>query len=498
MEFPAGISGKLPGARDMIVGAPDIKVMFRKNARSKMLHIVPWLVAIAFFMQMLDGTILNTALPGIARSLNENPLEIQSVVISYIITAAFFLPLSGWLADRFGSRKVFMSAIVLFTLGSLFCAMSRTLAQLVSARVFQGLGGALLIPVGRLAILKLYPPRLLVPILSFIMIPGLIGPLLGPVLGGFIVQYASWHWIFLINLPVGMVSFFLTYFWMPDMREENPPSFDIAGFVLFSLFILLISVVVNDSKLMPLTAAGKTGLFVLSFIMLGLYYVHARIKPKPLFPLGVFHTRTFSIGLLSNICARLSGGAIPFLMPLMLQVGLKYTPSQSGSMLLVLGVMSITSKVFAPRLIKNYGFRPYLIAATLALSGLIACFSLAGENTPAVYIVFLLAVLGAVNSLQFTGLTSVTLIDLSPAYASAGNTLLSVGMQVSVSMGVGAASVILGILTQHLNITEGMNLLPVFHRTFFILGMMSAFSAIPFVFLPSRQPAEKKAPVRKK
>lgn len=463
--------------------------MVNRNIRSKMLHIVPWLVAIAFFMQMLDGTILNTALPGIARSLDENPLEIQSVVISYIITAAFFLPLSGWLADRFGSRKVFLSAIVLFTLGSLFCAASRTLSQLVLSRIFQGLGGALLIPVGRLEILKLYPPRLLVPILSFIMIPGLIGPLLGPVLGGFIVQYASWHWIFLINLPVGLVSFILTYYWMPDMREPNAPSFDIPGFILFSLFIILISLVVNDSKLILFTTLEKTGLFVLSFAMLGLYYIHARIKPKPLFPLGVFHTKTFSIGLLSNICARLSGGAVPFLMPLMLQVGLKYTPSQSGGMLLVLGVMSITSKVFAPRLIKVYGFKLYLIAATLVLSVLMTCFSLIGEDTPTAYIILLLAVLGGINSLQFTGLTTVTLIDLSSKYASTGNTLLSVGMQVSISMGVGVASVILAVLTEHLHITEGMNLLPVFHRTFIILGIMSAFSAIPFFFLPSKPPA---------
>lgn len=472
--------------------------MVNRNVRSKMLHIVPWLVAIAFFMQMLDGTILNTALPSIARSLNENPLEIQSVVISYIITAAFFLPLSGWLADRFGSRKIFLSAIVLFTMGSFFCAVSRTLTQLVLSRIFQGLGGALLIPVGRLEILKLYPPRLLVPILSFIMIPGLIGPLLGPVLGGFIVQYASWHWIFLINLPVGLVSFILTYYWMPDMREPNAPSFDITGFILFSLFIILISLVVNDSKLIMFTTPEKTGLFFLSFAMLGLYYVHARIKPKPLFPLGVFHTKTFSIGLLSNICARLSGGAVPFLMPLMLQVGLKYTPSQSGGMLLVLGIMSITSKVFAPRLIKNYGFKLYLITATLILSVLMASFALIGESTPAVYIVLLLAVLGGINSLQFTGLTTVTLIDLSSKYASTGNTLLSVGMQVSISMGVGAASVILAVLTEYLHIGEGMNLLPVFHRTFVILGIMSAFSAIPFFFLPSKPLAEQKVVARKK
>lgn len=460
--------------------------MKKRNKRSMTMHVVPWLVAIAFFMQMLDGTILNTALPSIAHSLNENPLEIQSIVISYIITVAFFLPLSGWLADRFGSRKVFMSAIVLFTLGSLFCAVSATLAQLVLSRVFQGLGGALLIPVGRLQILKYYPPRMLVSILSFVMIPGLIGPLIGPVVGGFIVEYASWHWIFLINIPVGVLSFMLSYYWLPDMREPHPTKFDIFGFILFSVFIILISIAVNDSKLIPLSSIQKVVLFLIGMSMMAVYYFHAKRKPNPLFPLEVFKIKSFSIGLLSNVCARLSGGAVPFLMPLMLQVGLKYTPSQSGSMLLVLGLMSITSKVFAPKLIKNFGFKPYLITVTLILSCLMMMFSFINETTPVTLIVLLLAVMGGINSLQFTGLTTVTLIDLSSKLASTGNTLLSVGMQVSISLGVGAASLILGVLTDYFGITQGMNLLPVFHRTFVILGVMGALSAIPFFFLPSR------------
>lgn len=458
-----------------------------KNKRSFTLHIVPWLVATAFFMQMLDGTVLNTALPAIAKSLNENPLEIQSVVLSYIITVAFFLPLSGWLADRFGSKRIFMGAIILFTLGSLFCAASKTLLQLVLSRIFQGLGGALLVPVGRLEVLKLYPPRMLVSILSFVVIPGLIGPLIGPVVGGFLVEYATWHWIFLINLPVGILCLIASFFWFPDIREENPSKFDFFGFLLFSLFIILISFAVNEAKLIDLTLKDKGYLFLLSLIMLGAYYVYAQCKKDPLFPLGIFKIKTFSIGILSNVCSRISSGAMPFLTPLMLQVGMKFSPSKAGLMMLVTGLTSIAGKAFAPKLIKRLGFRTYLLTNTFFISLLTLCFYLIDYQTADMWIILLLAVFGTFNSLQFTGLTTVTLIDLSSKYASTGNMLFSVAMQISISLGIGTASLILGMLTKHFHLEESADLLPVFHGTYIILGIICALSAIPYLFLPKKK-----------
>ena len=204
-------------------------------------RLLPWVVAIAFFMQTLDGTILNTTLPTMAKDLGESPLRMQSVVIAYMLTVALFIPASGWLADRFGTRRAFISAIVLFSLGSLLCALSPSLPWLVAARVVQGVGGALLLPVGRLAVLRAYPRAELLKVLSFVTIPGLVGPLLGPPLGGWLVEVASWHWVFLINLPVGVLGVFATLRYMPDLRGAENQRFDWPGFVMFSLGLVLVS-----------------------------------------------------------------------------------------------------------------------------------------------------------------------------------------------------------------------------------------------------------------
>lgn len=205
-------------------------------------RLLPWLVAIAFFMQALDGTILNTALPTMARDLAEDPLRMQSVVIAYMLTVALLIPASGWLADRFGTRRVFLGAVLLFTLGSLFCSLSTTLGQLVVARVVQGLGGALMMPVGRLMVLRSYPRTELVRIMSFVTLPGLLGPLIGPTLGGWLVEYATWHWIFLINLPVGLLGAYAAGRFLPDLRSSGPVRLDLRGFLLFGTAMVLITI----------------------------------------------------------------------------------------------------------------------------------------------------------------------------------------------------------------------------------------------------------------
>src|SRR5450830_1248169 len=304
---------------------------------------LPWVVAIAFFMQSLDGTILNTALPAMARDLAENPLRMQGVVIAYMLTVALLIPASGWIADRFGTKKIFFGAIMLFSIGSLLCALSSSLTMLVGARVIQGLGGALMLPVGRLVVLRAYPRSELVRIMGFITIPGLLGPLLGPTLGGWMVQYLTWHWIFLINLPVGMIGCYAVWKFIPDLRGSERTRFDGSGFLLFGAAMVLLF----------------GGLACLAA-----YWLRAGHIDNPLFSPALFKTRTFAVGILGNLFARLGSGALPFLVPLLLQVALGYSPSQAGMSMLPLAAAAMLAKSVARPLIERLGYRVVLTGNT--------------------------------------------------------------------------------------------------------------------------------------
>ncbi|SPW42417.1 major facilitator superfamily protein [Escherichia coli] len=265
---------------------------------------LPWIAAMAFFMQALDATILNTALPAIAHSLNRSPLAMQSAIISYTLTVAMLIPVSGWLADRFGTRRIFTLAVSLFTLGSLACALSNSLPQLVVFRVIQGIGGAMMMPVARLALLRAYPRNELLPVLNFVAMPGLVGPILGPVLGGVLVTWATWHWIFLINIPIGIAGLLYARKHMPNFTTARR-RFDITGFLLFGLSLVLFSSGIELFGEKIVASWIALTVIVTSIGLLLLYILHARRTPNPLISLDLFKTRTFSIGIVGNIATRL-------------------------------------------------------------------------------------------------------------------------------------------------------------------------------------------------
>ncbi|MEO8808390.1 MAG: multidrug transporter subunit MdtD [Burkholderiaceae bacterium] len=455
-------------------------------------RLLPWVVAIAFFMQTLDGTILNTTLPTMAKDLGESPLRMQSVVIAYMLTVALFIPASGWLADRFGTRRAFLSAIVLFSLGSLLCALSASLAWLVAARVVQGVGGALLLPVGRLAILRAYPRTELLKVLSFVTIPGLVGPLVGPPLGGWMVEVATWHWVFLINLPVGVLGVFAALRYMPDLRGAADQRFDWPGFVMFSLGLVMVSLGVQGLGEHAFSAAVSIVLAMAGLAAMVAYWVHAARADKPLFSLALFKIPTFSVGILGNLFARLGSGAMPFLTPLFLQVGLAYSPSRAGLTMvpIVLGAMLI--KFFAERVIQRFGYRRVLVANTLALGAMIAGFSMVDRGTPHSMILVYLALFGVINSLQFTAMNTLTLGDLDDARASSGNSLLSVVMQLSVSLGVATAGALLAAFAGPVVIPIASDIGPsklvyTFHATYICVGLLSALAAGIFFQLGRRE-----------
>ncbi|MCW7540210.1 multidrug transporter subunit MdtD [Aquabacterium sp. A7-Y] len=448
---------------------------------------LPWLVAIAFFMQTLDATILNTALPRMALDLHESPLRMQSVVVAYMLTVALLIPASGWLADRFGTRPVFLSAIALFSLGSLACALSGSLPQLVAARVLQGTGGALLLPVGRLAILRAFPREELLRALTFVTLPGLVGPLVGPTLGGWLVEVASWHWVFLINLPVGLVGAVAASRHMPALPGSADARLDLPGFLLFGAGMVLISLALQGlgeggrrlPALMLLLAAGSA--------CLAGYWLHAARTPKPLFGLALFRIPTFSVGLLGNLFARLGSGAMPFLTPLFLQVGLGYSPAAAGMTLIPAALGAMFSKAFAERLIKRLGYRRVLVANTLLLAATIASFALVQRGAPQLQLLLQLGLFGIVNSLQFSAMNTLTLAGLDERSASSGNSLLSVVMQLSMSLGVAAAGVLLTAFGGHQQRAGSAAVVSTFHATYVCVGLLSAMAAFIFAQL---QPAE--------
>ena len=465
-----------------------------KNTSSTVLspsgaRIVPWLIAVAFFMQMLDTTILNTALPGIARALGVSAFKMHSAIISYMLMTAMLIPASGWLADRWGARRVFCLGITFFTLGSALCAMSKTLEFLVFARAIQGIGGALMTPVGRLIILKAYPRDEFVRLLSFVTLPGLVGPLLGPVTGGFFVQYVSWHWIFLINLPVGALGLISSLIFIPEMVNKEAGRFDTSGFLLFSASMVLISMAMEGFGQLHLPRIEATLLAIAGILFMCVYWLRgANTDTKPmLFSPRLFATHSFAIGIIGNLFARFSAGAVPFLNPLFLQLGLGFSPLKSGLFIMPVALGALVSKQIITTLVGKLGFRTLLTGNTILLGCVISSFSLITPRTPAILQLLLLACLGTVNSTQFMTMNSFTLIELPQDSTASGNSLLAVTQQISMSMGVTIAATLLsGFTAFYAGGDTGMGaaheetLLKIFHATFLVIGVWALVSTCIF------------------
>ena len=335
---------------------------------------LPWVTAVAMFMQSLDGTILDTSLPSIARSMDHSPLEMQSVIVSYTLTLALFIPLSGWLSDRYGTKKMFIFAVLLFTLGSLFCAFSVDLLTLNLSRILQAIGGSMMVPIARLAILYQYPRNQLLKIMNFITVPGLLGPVLGPSLGGFLSDNLSWHWIFLVNLPVGVIGIILALRIMPNYKNTTG-KFDFWGLVYFSLALVFVTLA------MELSSVGINHYTLVLFLVFAsalsfvLYYRHFKRHSAPIIDLNLLKIRTLRIGLIGNLITRFGISGMPFMLPLMMQVGFGFSASKAGMMLLPSAMMTVSIKPFIIRIVHRFGYRKVLISNTLFLAIIIFTFS---------------------------------------------------------------------------------------------------------------------------
>ncbi|RNN73232.1 DHA2 family efflux MFS transporter permease subunit [Klebsiella pneumoniae] len=449
---------------------------------------LPWIAAMAFFMQALDATILNTALPAIAHSLNRSPLAMQSAIISYTLTVAMLIPVSGWLADRFGTRRVFIIAVSLFTLGSLACALSSSLTELVIFRVIQGIGGAMMMPVARLALLRAYPRSELLPVLNFVTMPGLVGPILGPVLGGVFVTWASWHWIFLINIPIGVIGILYARKYMPNFTTPRR-RFDIGGFLLFGLSLVLFSSGIELFGEKIVATWQALAVIAVSLLLLVAYVRHARRHPTPLISLSLFKTHTFSVGIAGNLATRLGTGCVPFLMPLMLQVGFGYPAIIAGCMIAPTAIGSIIAKSTVTQVLRWFGYRKTLVGITVFIGLMIAQFSLQSPEMPLwmlllpLWMLLLpLFVLGMAMSTQFTAMNTITLADLTDDNASSGNSLLAVTQQLSISLGVAISAAVLRFYEGFDNASTVQQ----FHYTFITMGVITIISALMFMLLRAK------------
>lgn len=444
---------------------------------SKVKKVLPLVLAVAIFMQLLDSTILNTALPAIAEDLHEAPLNMQSAIISYVLTLALFMPASGFLADKFGTQKIFIFSLILFSLGSLFCALSESLNQLVFSRVLQGLGGSLMIPVGRLALIKTFPKDEYVRAMNFAVIPALIGPILGPLVGGYLVDYFSWHWIFIINIPMGLLGIILGIFYMPNFSSKNM-GFDLKGFLIFAAASLSLSI-----GLEIIGTGVKTtyilGLFVVGFLMLYTYYRHARKDTNPLFPLNLFQIRTFRVGIVGNLVTRMGVSAIPLLLPLMVQVTYGESAVISGWIVAPMALTGILAKyVFIP-IVDKFGYRSTLMFNTFIIGSLICSLAIPGIQDSIYWFVPIVAILGFFNSIQFTAMNAISIADLRTFNTSSGNSLLSVNQQLAIGIGIATGMLVLNLFKHTTPVAqEGMH--TAFRYTYLAIGFFTIFTGLVF------------------
>ena len=446
-----------------------------------------WLVAAAVFMQMLDATIVNTALPAMAAGLGQPPLRMQAVVVAYALTVAMLIPASGWLADRFGTRRVFVAAIVLFTLGSLACALSQQFHQLVAARVVQGVGGSMLLPVGRLTVLRAVPRQDFLAAMSFVTVPGLVGPLIGPTLGGWLAEAASWHWIFLINLPLGVIGAVAALRLMPDLRAPVG-RFDGIGYALLAFGMVALSLALDGASERDPRHAALMALLMFGLAALVAYRLHAARVPRPLFPLSLFRIGSYRIGVLGSLFARIGSGGMPFLIPLLLQVALGFSPMQAGLMMIPTAVAAMFSKRVVVPLVHRLGYRRVLMGNTLLVGLAIASFALLAPGQPLWLHVLQFAAFGAVNSLQFTAMNTLTLRDLDEELASGGNSLLSMVMMLAMSLGVALAGGLLGAFGSGAEHPAQAQALAAFRWTFVCVGLVTLAATAIFAQLePTRR-----------
>jgi EmrB/QacA subfamily drug resistance transporter len=441
---------------------------------------LPWVVAIVLFMETLDTTIVNTAIPSMAASLQVPPLSLKAVVASYILSLAVCIPISGWMADRFGTRRVFFTAVAIFTTASLLCGLSMNAPMLVAARLLQGAGAAMMMPVGRLTIIRTFGKAELLQAMNFVVMPALVGPLLGPTVGGLIVHVASWRVIFFVNLPVGLLALAMIARYLPEYRAETPRPLDLVGLVLYGCGIALLSWLLEIFGEHRLDVTSEAVLFLISICLIAAYALHAARHPHPLLRLGLFRVRTFRVAVGGGFITRIGMGGMPFLLPLLYQLGLGLPAWQSGLLMMPSAAAAITMKTATKPILARLGYKRVLTVNTVLIGCAIATFSLVGPGTPWFLIVLLALCLGFFNSLQFSSMNTLAYADVEGADTSMASTIASSMQQLSMSFGLATGSLVAAWFLAGLSQTDHAQVTSALHHAFLALAAVTVASSVTF------------------
>src|SRR6202165_1936592 len=446
-------------------------------------RLIPLIVATALFMENMDSTVIATSLPAIAADIGTSPLTLKLAITSYLLSLAVFIPASGWTADRFGARMVFSLAVAVFMVGSIGCALSSSVTHFVIARILQGVGGAMMTPVGRLVLLRSIDKSALVNAMAWVTVPALVGPVIGPPLGGFITTYFSWHWIFLINIPIGLVGIFMALRYIDPIRSENREPFDLYGMVLAGIGLggIAFGLSVAGLNLLPWTIVAA--LVGTGSISMTLYIIHARRTASPVLDFALLRLPTLRASIIGGFLFRLGIGALPFLLPLLMQVGFGLSPLKSGLVTFASAVGAMGMKTLAARIIKTFGFRNIMVINAVVSSIFLAACALFTITTPLLLIMILLVVGGFFRSLQFTAINTLSYAEVEPAQMSRATTLVSVNQQLAVSAGVaiGAFSVESTLWFHHTSELIASDFAP----GFIVVAIISTVSAYFFFQMPA-------------
>jgi EmrB/QacA subfamily drug resistance transporter len=457
-------------------------------------YFVTLIVAVALFMETMDSTVIATSLPAIAADLHEDPIALKLALTSYLLSLAVFIPLSGWAADKFGARTVFRAAIVVFTLGSAACGFAQGLPDFVLFRVIQGMGGAMMVPVGRLVILRTVPKAELISALAWLTVPALMGPVIGPPLGGFITTFISWRWIFWINIPVGLLGVILATRYIADIREEGLPPLDVKGFVLSGVGLagLAFGITTIGQGLFPLPVV--IGLLTAGVIGCSLYVRHARTAPAPLLDLSLLKVDTFFASVVGGFVYRIGVGAMPFLLPLFFQLGFGLSALQSGLLTFASAVGAIAMKTTAAPIIRYFGFKRVLVTNAIVSSLFIAAIALFTAGTPHAVVFAVLLIGGFFKSLEFTSINAIAYADIDNRAMSRATSFASVVQQLSLSAGVAIGALVLEV--ERMGRPDSGVLAGDFPLAFLLVAAIAAGSALIFARLPKEAGASLSARAR--
>ncbi len=458
---------------------------FAAERDPRLRYLIPGIVAVAFLMQALDSTIITTAIPDMAVSLATTPVRMNLAVTAYVLTLAVFIPLSGWCADRFGARRIFVLALAMFSLGSALCGLSGSFPMLIATRILQGIGGAMMTPVGRLILLRSFPRSELVTAMTYMTLPAIVGPIIGPLVGGFLTTYVSWRWIFYVNLPFALLGIVLALRYLEPTRGDRSVRFDLQGFVLFGCGIGLLQVGIDNVERSALSAPELGALFLAAAVLLAAFARYARRAAVPVVDLRLFRERTFATGSLVGGICRVALNGVPFLLPLMLQVGFGMSAIGSGSLTFLGSAGAIIVRLFIAPLLRALGFRTVLIGSAVAGSAVLAGFTLLQPGTPRWLIGAYILVFGLCRSTQFMTTNTLAYAETPAAELSRATSLGGLVQQLTVSFGVSLSAVLLSALSGHGRLTPGR-----FHEAFLLTAIVPLLAIPGFLRLRAADGAQ--------